>query len=73
SLSLVRDNLKISYIEKFIGKRLTMLSEDQEDGYTVGHTENFIKVYLNENTPHNQLINVKITAPFKDGAKAERA
>lgn len=58
------------YIESLIGHEFTVLTEDHENGFVVGYSENYIKFYLPENTNTDKLIKVKLVAPFLDGAKA---
>ena len=58
------------YIESLIGHEFTVLTEDHENGFVVGYSENYIKFYLPETTNTDKLIKVKLVAPFLDGAKA---
>ena len=66
----VRDELKSQFIAQNLGSTLTVLTEDKEEDLRVGYTENYIKVYLEEDVPENTLVKVKLTTPFKDGVKA---
>lgn len=68
-LSQIRDELKKSYIEKFIGKTFVMLTEDKEDNLTVGHTENFIKVYIPDDMHSNTLVKVQIESVHMEQGK----
>ena len=52
---------------------LVCLTESIEDGYVVGYTENYIKIYLDKNAPLHQFVKVKNLKLFEDGAKAEIA
>lgn len=69
-LAALRDALKDQYISRFIGKTLTALTEDIENGKRVGYTENYVKVYLPESIESNKLIRVTLTEKFGDGALA---
>ena len=40
------DILEKEYASKFIGKEVEVLTEEYEGEYTVGHTSNYLKVYL---------------------------
>lgn len=62
--------LKNEYITKNIGKILNFIPEEEVDGYTVGYTENYIRIYLKNCLPQVK-VKVKLTAVFKDGAIAE--
>ena len=62
--------LKNEYITKNIGKILNFIPEEEVDGYTVGYTENYIRIYLKNCLPQVK-VKVKLTAVFKDGALAE--
>lgn len=66
----LKKQLKESYINKNLDKTFEMIAEDSEEGFTVGYTENYIKVYLNTDSAE-KIIKVRLTASFKDGAKGE--
>lgn len=63
---------KKEYIKKQTGE-LVCLTESIEDGYVVGYTENYIKIYLDKSAPLHQFVTVKNLKQFEDGAKAEIA
>ncbi len=65
-----KQNSKLAYIEKNIGKALFVLPEETEDGYTVGYSENYLRVYLKGNY-FGKIFKVKAISPFKDGVLAE--
>ena len=54
--------LEIEYFEKFIGKEEEVLIETNKDGYSYGHTGNYLNVKIKGKIPHNTFVNVKITA-----------
>ena len=54
--------LEIEYASKFIGKELEILVEQTKDGFSYGHTSNYLNVKVKGNLPHNELIKVKITS-----------
>ena len=70
-ISLKR-SLKAEYIGKFIGKTLTFLPEDTEDGFTVGYTGNYIKIYVKENCGED-FTKVRLSRLYGDGALADIA
>ena len=49
------------YNKKFYGKSLEVLFEEYKDGYSYGHTANFIKVKVKEEIPSNELINIVLS------------
>ncbi len=66
----VKKTLKNEYIGRFLGKTLEFIPEDDEGEFTVGYTQNYVKVYL----PKGGFLGktkVRLTEPFKEGAKAE--
>ena len=56
----VSKQLEIDYMNKFVGKELVVLIEITKDGYSYGHTSNFINVKINKELKHNEFYNVKI-------------
>lgn len=56
----VSKKLEIQYMKKFINKRLDVLIEEYKDGYSYGHTSNFIYVKIKGKFKHNEFVNVKL-------------
>ena len=56
----VSKELEIDYMKKFIGKEVEVLVEEYKDGYSYGHTGNYLYVKINRELPHNEMINVTI-------------
>ena len=52
--------LEINYMKKFINKRLDVLIEEYKDGYSYGHTSNFIYVKIKGEYEHNEFVNVML-------------
>ncbi len=69
-LMAVARELKAKYINSYKGKSLTMLTEEYVEGYTVGHTENFIKLYVKGEIPLNSLTCCSLVDIYEDGAIA---
>lgn len=59
------------YLSSMLGRIFEVITEDEENGYIVGFTENYIKVYLPKNTPQNMLYKVKLTDLYLDGLKGK--
>ena len=47
-------------MNKFIGKEEEVLIEEYKDGYSYGHTSNFLYVKVLGELPHNEFCNVLI-------------
>lgn len=54
------NKLENEYYNKFLGKTLNVLVEEVFDDYSVGHTDNYIKVIINSRLEHNKDYNIKI-------------
>lgn len=68
-LALKRE-LKNRYSDEHIGATEEVVPEEEEDGYTVGYTGNYIRCYIK--TPFvREKIKVKIIEKYKDGVIAE--
>ena len=52
--------LEINYMNKFIGKELEVLIEEEIDGYSYGHTSNYIHVKIKGSFEHNSFVKVKL-------------
>lgn len=65
----LKHKLKSNYINAHIGKELKLIVEEEENGYFVGYTENYIRVYLT--VPASGCVKVLLTEPFEDGALAK--
>ena len=59
------------YLASLIGKSVCVLFEQEENGVSVGHSPEYIPVYVKKTGLHNQVITVKCTKPYKDGIFAE--
>ena len=54
----VSHELEVNYMNKFIGTNADVLIEEYIDGYSYGHTGNFIHVKIKGEFPHNEFVNV---------------
>lgn len=59
-LKLSRE-LEINYMKQFLNKELEVLVEVNKDGYSIGHTTNYLQVKIEGELKHNTFVNVKIT------------
>ena len=63
--------LKEAFIKKNIGVEHNFIPEELVDGYMVGYTGNYIRVYVDKNSCRdNEMCKVVITEPYADGARA---
>ena len=60
TLLLLSRQLEIDYMKKFVGREVEVLVEVVKDGYSIGHTINYLQVKIGKELEHNTFINVKI-------------
>ena len=66
----VSKELEIEYMKKFINKEVDVLIEETKDGYSLGHTGEFLYVKINKELPHNEIVKVtikKVEYPYCSG------
>ena len=56
----VSHELEINYMKKFIGKEVEVLIEEYVDGYSFGHTGNYLYVKIKGELQHNKIVKVKL-------------
>lgn len=61
---------RLQYERQFIGKKLSMICEEQKGGYTEGYSENYIRLYLSGRAEGK--IKVCALCPYGEGLLAER-
>lgn len=66
------DNFEKKYYEKFIGKNLKVLIEEVKDNISIGHTDNYIKVRIEEELKHNEFYDVKLLEIVNNEVKGIR-
>ena len=59
-LLLVSQELECSYYASFVGSEVTVLVEEEKDGKSYGHTDNYLHVEIPSVLPHNTFVKVKI-------------
>ena len=60
-----------AFLRSMLGTVQPVLFEQMEGEYAVGHTPNYIKVYVKGEDHHNEILPVRLTEHFRDGALAE--
>lgn len=61
--------LENEYYNKFINKELDVLIEEKHDNKSIGHTDNYIRVIINEILDNNKFVNIKINSIVKNEVK----
>ena len=54
--------LESNYMKKFIGREISVLVEEYKDGYSIGHTGNYLHVKIKGEYPHNSIVKCKINS-----------
>ena len=55
----VSHELETNYMSKYIGREIEVLVEEYKDGYSYGHTGNYLYVKIKGELPHNEIVKVK--------------
>ena len=56
----VSKELELKYFNKYLNKEVEVLIEEYKDGYSYGHTGNYLHVKINKKLKHNTFVKVKI-------------
>lgn len=56
----VSHELERDYMEKFIGRKISVLVEECKDGYSYGHTSNFLYVKMEGELEHNIFVEAEL-------------
>ena len=65
-LIAIDQELEKQYYEKFLGKEVVVLVEENVDGIAIGHTENFLKVAIKGHLEENLEYHVIVTNVYSD-------
>lgn len=68
----IKEKCKRAFCEKMVGKTLDFLFEEVKDGYAEGYSENYLRLYIKDQNNFKSIEKVKVVAPYKDGALAEK-
>ncbi|MBE6933512.1 MAG: tRNA (N(6)-L-threonylcarbamoyladenosine(37)-C(2))-methylthiotransferase MtaB [Ruminococcaceae bacterium] len=63
----VAEKMNLAYRRQQVGSVQQVLFEETENGFDVGHTPNYLKVYVPAQGRHNKVFPVRITDIHKDG------
>ncbi len=59
--------LRREYLKNMLGRVYEVLFEEEQDGFFVGHTPNYTKVYAKGENLHNEIRQVKLGSIYQDG------
>ena len=65
----IKEKLKADFTQKEIGKELQFLAEEKKDGYNVGYSENYLRLYVDGDIK-GDIVKVIVKKKYKDGAIA---
>lgn len=65
------DECAHNFYQKFLGKNLDVLFEQEQDIYTEGLTSNYIRVYVQDKIPSGEIHSVRLIKLFRDGVLGE--
>lgn len=68
----IDNDLQLEYNKKFIGERVSVLVEEIVDGKSIGHTQNFLKVEINEVLQPNTVVDVIVKEAYIDKVVGEK-
>ena len=63
--------LEKQYLEKNINRKENIIIEEKKDNFYIGHTSNYIKVYIEEDCILNNVYEITLTSIYKDGIKGK--
>ncbi|MBE7001476.1 MAG: tRNA (N(6)-L-threonylcarbamoyladenosine(37)-C(2))-methylthiotransferase MtaB [Ruminococcaceae bacterium] len=63
----VAEEMSRDYRQKMVGSVVSVLFEEEDGAYYIGHTPNYVKVYVRGKDLHNQIRQVTVTELYKDG------
>lgn len=69
-LIAVGEELSVMYRENMLGSAQAVLTEETEDGFSVGYTPQYVKVYV-PSAPLHQVISVRLTELYREGMRGE--
>ena len=68
---LIAEEMKKEYEASMAGTAQEVLFEETAGEFAVGHTPNYLKVYVRAGDLHNQIFPVRLTETFRDGMLGE--
>ncbi len=59
-LKILADKFSDEYKNRFLGKTLNMVAEEQQGDYICGYTQNYIRVFIKDKVPLGEIVPVRI-------------
>lgn len=56
----ISKELELDYMKKYIDRKIEVLIEENIDGYSYGHTGNYLYAKIKGELPHNEIVKVKV-------------
>ena len=56
----VSHELETNYMKKYLDREIEVLIEENIDGYSYGHTGNYLYAKIKGELPHNEIVKVKV-------------
>lgn len=66
-----KKELKSLFVNKMVGQTLDFLFEEYKDGYAVGYSENYLRLYIKDFIDNKKIRKVKVIEEYLDGALAQ--
>lgn len=70
-LAEIKQQLKLAFTQQFVDSVEPVLCERKRNGLWEGYTKEYLRVYFTGKCNVGEVVNVKIIAPYLDGAKGE--
>lgn len=70
-LEVLREKLWEQFLQDRKDDTVSVLTEQKEGEYVTGHSQNYIKIYLPQDTPLDTIVNVRVGEKFLEGAKGD--
>ena len=67
----VAEELRQAYIQSLVGAQQEVLFEETDGPYALGHTPNYMKIYVLSPDLHNEIRPVRLKEAFRDGMLGE--
>ena len=63
--------MKLDFLQAQVGKTLSVLFEEEKDGFSSGHAENYVRALVRGTVPRNAVLNIQITSVEDDSVLGE--
>lgn len=69
-LILAKERCKADFAKSNVNKTLSVIFEEEKDGYFEGYSENYLRIYIKADKKPTGVLKVIVDKPFKDGCLA---